>query len=138
MFVHGTCGYEKNRIACGCSDTSLGVRRLDCRFLAIINAKTEQQSPKNISRPQHQLQIPFHIPHITSKMVKKRNRDLEVLEDAPPAQSHTGDNDSGSDDVSKVDMRVTDGGKSYQGYGFSTDIVRASANAYLDALNKFV
>ncbi len=45
---------------------------------------------------------------------------------------------SGSDDVSKVDMRVTDEGKSYMGYGFSTDIVRASANAYLDALNKFV
>lgn len=45
---------------------------------------------------------------------------------------------SGSDDVSKVDMRVTDQGKSYKGYGFSTDIVRASANAYLDALNKFV
>jgi 2-isopropylmalate synthase len=45
---------------------------------------------------------------------------------------------SGSDDVSKVDMKVTDEGKSYLGYGFSTDIVRASANAYLDALNKFV
>lgn len=45
---------------------------------------------------------------------------------------------SGSDDISKVDMQVTDQGKSYKGYGFSTDIVRASANAYLDALNKFV
>ena len=45
---------------------------------------------------------------------------------------------SGSDDVSKVDMRVTNNGKSYVGYGFSTDIVRASANAYVDALNKFV
>lgn len=45
---------------------------------------------------------------------------------------------SGSDDVSKVDMLVINEGKSYKGYGFSTDIVRASANAYLDALNKFV
>lgn len=45
---------------------------------------------------------------------------------------------SGSDDVSKVDMLVVNEGKSYKGYGFSTDIVRASANAYLDALNKFV
>ena len=45
---------------------------------------------------------------------------------------------SGSDDVSKVDMRGTNDGKSYVGYGFSTDIVRASANAYVDALNKFV
>ena len=44
----------------------------------------------------------------------------------------------GSDDVSKVDMRVIHDDKSYMGYGFSTDIVRASANAYLDALNKFV
>jgi hypothetical protein len=45
---------------------------------------------------------------------------------------------SGSDDVSKVDMLVINEGKSYKGYGFSSDIVRASANAYLDALNKFV
>ncbi|MEJ6979849.1 2-isopropylmalate synthase [Pedobacter sp. P351] len=44
----------------------------------------------------------------------------------------------GSDDVSKVDMRVIHKDQSYMGYGFSTDIVRASANAYLDALNKFV
>jgi len=44
----------------------------------------------------------------------------------------------GSDDVSKVDMRVVYDSKSYMGYGFSTDIVRASANAYLDALNKFI
>ncbi|MXV50747.1 2-isopropylmalate synthase [Pedobacter sp. HMF7647] len=44
----------------------------------------------------------------------------------------------GSDDVSKVDMRVMHNDQSYMGYGFSTDIVRASANAYLDALNKFV
>src|SRR5690606_6726314 len=44
----------------------------------------------------------------------------------------------GSDDVSKVDMRVIYEDKSYMGYGFSTDIVRASANAYLDALNKFI
>lgn len=44
----------------------------------------------------------------------------------------------GSDDISKVDMRVVYDDKSYMGYGFSTDIVRASANAYLDALNKFI
>ena len=44
----------------------------------------------------------------------------------------------GSNDISKVDMRVIHEDKSYMGYGFSTDIVRASANAYLDALNKFV
>ena len=44
----------------------------------------------------------------------------------------------GSDDISKVDMRVVHEDKSYMGYGFSTDIVRASTNAYLDALNKFI
>lgn len=44
----------------------------------------------------------------------------------------------GSDDVSKVNMRVSYEEKSYLGYGFSTDIVKASADAYLDALNKFL
>ena len=44
----------------------------------------------------------------------------------------------GSDDVSKVHMRVSYDEKSYLGYGFSTDIVKASADAYLDALNKFL
>ncbi len=44
----------------------------------------------------------------------------------------------GSDDVSKVNMRISYGGKSYLGYGFNTDIVQASANAYLDAVNKFL
>ncbi len=44
----------------------------------------------------------------------------------------------GSDDISKVNMRVDYEGKSFIGYGFSTDIVKASANAYLDAINKFL
>jgi 2-isopropylmalate synthase len=44
----------------------------------------------------------------------------------------------GSDDVSKVNMRVSFAGKSYMGYGFNTDIVKASAVAYLDAVNKFL
>ena len=44
----------------------------------------------------------------------------------------------GSDDVSRVNMMLLLDGKSYDGYGFSTDIVRASANAYLDAVNKFL
>ncbi|MEO8796144.1 MAG: alpha-isopropylmalate synthase regulatory domain-containing protein, partial [Daejeonella sp.] len=42
----------------------------------------------------------------------------------------------GSDDISRVNMRVSFKNRSYDGYGFSTDIVKASANAYLDALNK--
>jgi len=44
----------------------------------------------------------------------------------------------GSDDVSKVNMKVDYQGKSFVGFGFSTDIVKASANAYLDAINKFL
>jgi 2-isopropylmalate synthase len=46
--------------------------------------------------------------------------------------------ESGSDDVSKVNMRIKYLDKNYNGYGFSTDIVQASAKAYLDAVNKFI
>ncbi|WP_343702661.1 2-isopropylmalate synthase [Chitinophaga sp.] len=42
----------------------------------------------------------------------------------------------GSEDVSKVNMRVLHDGKSYYGFGYSTDIVNASVHAYVDALNK--
>lgn len=42
----------------------------------------------------------------------------------------------GSEDVSKVNMRVRHDGKSYYGFGYSTDIVNASVHAYVDALNK--
>ncbi len=42
----------------------------------------------------------------------------------------------GSEDVSKVNMRVKHNGRSYYGFGYSTDIVSASVNAYVDALNK--
>lgn len=42
----------------------------------------------------------------------------------------------GSEDVSKVNMRVRHNGKSYYGFGYSTDIVNASVHAYVDALNK--
>lgn len=44
----------------------------------------------------------------------------------------------GSNDVSKVNMRLKFNDKYYAGYGFSSDIVQASANAYLDAVNKFI
>lgn len=42
----------------------------------------------------------------------------------------------GSEDVSKVNMHVRFEGKSYYGFGYSTDIVNASVHAYVDALNK--
>lgn len=44
----------------------------------------------------------------------------------------------GSDDVSKVNIRVAYEGKSGYGFGYSTDIVNASVNAYIDALNKIL
>ncbi|RZM28146.1 MAG: 2-isopropylmalate synthase [Pedobacter sp.] len=59
-------------------------------------------------------------------------KDVELKEFAIQAMH------GGSDDVSKVNMKVSYSGKSYMGYGFSTDIVKASANAYLDAINKFL
>ncbi|MBC9930367.1 2-isopropylmalate synthase [Chitinophaga qingshengii] len=42
----------------------------------------------------------------------------------------------GSEDVSKVNMRVKHKGQSFYGFGYSTDIVNASVHAYVDALNK--
>lgn len=44
----------------------------------------------------------------------------------------------GSNDNCKVTMRLKYNDKSYEGYGFHTDIVQASAQAYLDAVNKFI
>ncbi len=44
----------------------------------------------------------------------------------------------GSDDVSKVNLKVEHEGKATYGYGYSTDIVNASVNAYIDALNKLL
>lgn len=42
----------------------------------------------------------------------------------------------GSDDVSKVTLRVEHNGRTYSGFGYNTDIINASVNAYVDALNK--
>ena len=44
----------------------------------------------------------------------------------------------GSGDVGKVHMQVEYDGVSYQGFSANTDIVAASAEAYIDAINKFV
>ncbi|HLR37650.1 MAG TPA: 2-isopropylmalate synthase [Chitinophagaceae bacterium] len=44
----------------------------------------------------------------------------------------------GSDDVSKVNLKISLRGKFNYGYGYSTDIVNASVNAYIDALNKIL
>ena len=44
----------------------------------------------------------------------------------------------GSDDVGKVHMQVEYEGNVYYGFGANTDIVAASLEAYVDAINKFV
>lgn len=44
----------------------------------------------------------------------------------------------GSNDVGKVHMTVEHDGTSYYGFSANTDIVAASAEAFLDAINKFV
>jgi 2-isopropylmalate synthase len=42
----------------------------------------------------------------------------------------------GSDDVCKVHMRLMHNERPYHGFGSETDIVLASAKAFIDALNK--
>lgn len=44
----------------------------------------------------------------------------------------------GSDDIGKVHMQVQYKGSVYYGFGANTDIVAASLEAYIDAINKFV
>ncbi len=46
--------------------------------------------------------------------------------------------DRGSDDMGKVHMQVEYDGVTYYGFGANTDIVAASVEAYIDAINKFV
>ena len=45
--------------------------------------------------------------------------------------------DRGSDDMGKVHMQVLHNNKVYYGFGADTDIVVASVEAYIDAINKF-
>ncbi len=44
----------------------------------------------------------------------------------------------GSNDIGKVHMTVEHDGVSYYGFSANTDIVAASAEAFIDAINKFV
>jgi len=46
--------------------------------------------------------------------------------------------DRGSDDVGKVHMQVEYDGNLYYGFSANTDIIAASVEAYIDAINKFV
>ena len=62
-------------------------------------------------------------------IVKKKVRLDEYL-----VQAITG----GSDDMGKVHVQISYKNQVYYGFGTDTDIVVASAKAYLDALNKIV
>lgn len=44
----------------------------------------------------------------------------------------------GSDDVGKVHMQVEYDGNNYYGFSANTDIIAASVEAFIDAINKFV
>jgi 2-isopropylmalate synthase len=44
----------------------------------------------------------------------------------------------GSDDFCKVHQQIEFDGNTYFGFGANTDIVAASIQAYIDAINKFV
>jgi 2-isopropylmalate synthase len=44
----------------------------------------------------------------------------------------------GSDDTGKVHIQVEHEGANYYGFGANTDIIAASVEAYIDAINKFV
>ncbi|MDR1881105.1 MAG: 2-isopropylmalate synthase [Tannerellaceae bacterium] len=46
--------------------------------------------------------------------------------------------DKGSDDMGKVHMQVEYDGNAYYGFAANTDIIAASAEAFIDAINKFV
>ncbi len=46
--------------------------------------------------------------------------------------------DRGSDDIGKVHMQVQHKGMNYYGFSANTDIIAASVEAYVDAINKFI
>ena len=45
--------------------------------------------------------------------------------------------DKGSDDMGKVHMQVEHEGNNYYGFAANTDIIAASVEAFVDAINKF-
>ena len=67
--------------------------------------------------------------HAINKVVKK-----DVMLEEYLVQAITG----GSDDVGKVHIQIKDGDIVYYGFAADTDIVLASAKAYIDGLNKII
>lgn len=111
-------GYKLNSLQVECGDTVNPTATVKLEYEGIEHeAKAEGNGPVNATIKA--------IESVIGKDIQLKELTIQAIH-------------GGSDDVSKVNMRVSYEDKSYLGYGFSTDIVKASADAYLDALNKFL
>ncbi|GAI15781.1 unnamed protein product, partial [marine sediment metagenome] len=45
---------------------------------------------------------------------------------------------SGKEALGEATVKITENGRTYMGRGISTDIIEASAKAYIDAINRMV
>ena len=111
-------GYKLNSLQVACGDSVNPTATVKLEYEGIEHeAKAEGNGPVNATIKA--------IESVIGKDIQLKELTIQAIH-------------GGSDDVSKVNMRVSFEDKSYLGYGFSTDIVKASADAYLDALNKFL
>ena len=111
-------GYKLNSLQVSCGDTGVPTASVKLEYEGVEHeAKAEGNGPVNATIKA--------IESVIGKDILLKEFTIQAIH-------------GGSDDVSKVNMRVLYEDKSYLGYGFSTDIVKASADAYLDALNKFL
>ena len=77
----------------------------------------------------------FHSGNALSDEISDLNKKVEILQvtiDEFLVQAIT----HGSDDVGKVHMQVEYEGNFFHGFGANTDIITASVEAFLDAINK--
>ncbi|KQR72609.1 2-isopropylmalate synthase [Pedobacter sp. Leaf176] len=111
-------GYKLNLLQVVCGDQEKPTANIKLQYEGVVKeAKAEGNGPVDAT---------------INAIVSIIDKDITLKEFAIQAMH------GGSDDVSKVNMKVDYQGKSFVGFGFSTDIVKASANAYLDAINKFL
>jgi len=111
-------GYKLNLLQVVCGDQEKPTANIKLQYEGIVKeAKAEGNGPVDAT---------------INAIVSIIDKDITLKEFTIQAMH------GGSDDVSKVNMKVDYNGKSFVGFGFSTDIVKASANAYLDAINKFL
>lgn len=111
-------GYKLNLLQVVCGDQEKPTANIKLQYEGVVKeAKAEGNGPVDAT---------------INAIVSIIDKDITLKEFTIQAMH------GGSDDVSKVNMKVDYEGKSFVGFGFSTDIVKASANAYLDAINKFL